>query len=63
MIVPVWFLMNKEGIRIIKETIKPRTVIATHISPDEKQTMDKYKLPGIETFFFTTINQAVKIEN
>jgi L-ascorbate metabolism protein UlaG (beta-lactamase superfamily) len=62
MIVPVWFLMNKEGIRIIQEIIKPGTVIATHISPDESQAMDKYKLPGIETFFFTTINQAVKIK-
>ncbi len=61
MIAPVWFLMNKEGIRIIKETIKPRIVVATHISPHENQAMDKYRLPGIKTVFFTTINQAVEM--
>ena len=62
-IVPIWFLMNQNGTRIIKEIIKPRVVIATHISPGETNSMQKYRLPGIETFFFTTINQAVKLKN
>lgn len=62
-IVPIWFLMNQNGTRIIKEILKPRVVIATHISPGETNSMQKYRLPGIETFFFTTINQAVKMQN
>lgn len=62
-IVPVWFLMNDKGTRIIKEILKPRIVIATHISPNEKQSMEKYRLPGIQTFFFREINQAVKMRN
>ena len=47
MIVPVWFLMDKEGIQIIRKIVKPLRVIATHISPNEKQALDKYKIPGI----------------
>lgn len=61
MIVPVWFLTDKEGIRIIKEIIKPAKVIATHISPNEKQSLHKYRLVGIETYFFTVINQIVRL--
>ena len=61
MIVPIWFLMNKEGIRIIREIIKPGRVIATHISPVDSRGIEKYRLPGIETHFFTVMKQAVII--
>ncbi|MBC7827199.1 MAG: MBL fold metallo-hydrolase [Chitinophagaceae bacterium] len=61
MIAPVWFLMDKEGIRIITEIIKPAKLVATHISPNAKQPLDKYILPGISTYFFTEINQMVNM--
>ena len=59
MVVPLWFLMG-EGRQIIAD-IRPRTVIATHISPRETQSLAEYAIPGVKTYFFTTINQAVKI--
>jgi L-ascorbate metabolism protein UlaG (beta-lactamase superfamily) len=61
MIVPIWFLMDDEGIKIIREIIKPAKVIATHISPNEKKGWDQYKLPGIDTHFFTRLNQLVQL--
>ena len=61
MVVPVWFLMDKEGKEII-DHIKPHTVIATHISPVRQNDVSKYKLSGIKTYFFTVINQAVIIK-
>lgn len=61
MIVPIWFLMDKEGIRIIQEIIKPGKLVVTHISPNEKHSLDKYRLSGIETYFFTEINQLLMV--
>jgi L-ascorbate metabolism protein UlaG (beta-lactamase superfamily) len=61
MIVPIWFLMDDEGIKIIREIIKPAKVIATHISPNEKKGWDRYKLPGTDTHFFTRLNQLVQL--
>lgn len=58
---PIWFLTSDEGRRIILDIIKPRTVIATHISPRETQSLEHYRLPGMQTHFFSTINQAVKV--
>ena len=62
LVVPVWFLMNKEGKEIIEDIIKPHTVIATHISPGQESAARQYKLTGITTHFFAVINQAVIIK-
>ena len=62
LVIPAWFLMNKQGKEIIEKIIKPHTVIATHISPGEQESVRKYKLTGIRTHFFTTINQALIIK-
>ena len=62
MVVPVWFIMDQEGRQII-EHIKPRTVIATHISPIQQNDLSKYKFNEITTHFFTVINQAVTVKS
>ena len=36
---PVWFLLGSEGQTIIREHIKPKHIIAVHISPSEKETI------------------------
>lgn len=61
LIVPVWFLTDKKGIDIITGIIKPKVVIATHISPQETRSLDQYKIPGITTYFFRTINEEVGV--
>ena len=62
LVVPIWFLMNKEGREIIQDIIKPHTVIATHISPGQQNAARQYQLAGTPIHFFTVINQAVTIK-
>lgn len=61
LIAPLWFLTGEKGIYIITKMIKPKVVIATHISPNESRSFDEYKIPGVQTYFFRTINQAVQV--
>ena len=35
--IPVWFLLGKEGQTIVREQIKPKQIIAVHISPDDAE--------------------------
>lgn len=61
LIAPIWFLTNQKGIQLIQEIIRPGKVIATHISPQEKQSLEKYKLAGTETYFFTRIGEIITL--
>lgn len=51
--IPYWFLTGSEGQTIVKDHIKPRQIIAVHISPDESErtlTQIKQLFPGSATF-------------
>lgn len=63
LITPLWFLTDKNGIRIITEIIKPGRVVVTHISPGDKDALQLHKLPGTPTEIFTSIGQSVAINN
>ncbi len=50
---PLWFLTGTEGQTIIKDHIKPKQIIAVHISPGESErtlTQAKQLFPGSVTF-------------
>ena len=35
--IPFWFLLEEDGLRVVKEQIKPKHIIAVHISPAEAE--------------------------
>ena len=35
--IPIWFLLGNEGQTIVREHIKPKQIIAVHISPSEAE--------------------------
>ena len=50
---PLWFLTGTEGQAIIRDHIKPKQIIAVHISPDESErtlTQARQLFPGSVTF-------------
>ena len=58
--IPIWFLLDDEGRTIVREHIKPKQIIAVHISPSEAgqvpEQITKY-FPGAVAF--TTLLQKV----
>ena len=51
--IPFWFLIGTEGQTVVKDHIKPRHIIAVHISPNESErtlTQVKQAFPGAVTF-------------
>lgn len=51
--IPYWFLIGTEGQTIVKDHIKPKQIIAVHISPGESErtlTQIKQLFPGSVTF-------------
>jgi L-ascorbate metabolism protein UlaG (beta-lactamase superfamily) len=51
--IPVWFLLGPEGQTIVREHIKPRQIIAVHISPSEGETTSaqiRQTFPGAVAF-------------
>lgn len=61
-ILPNWLAMYEEGIEVINKYIQPQQIVATHISPFEKETVTK----GIKKHFpnavmFTEIGQEIQI--
>lgn len=36
---PVWFLLGRDGQTVVKDHIKPKQIIAVHISPSERETI------------------------
>ena len=58
--IPVWFLLYDEGRTIVREHIKPKQIIAVHISPSEAEGASeqiKKDFPGAVAF--TTLLQKV----
>ncbi len=58
--IPVWFLLYDEGRTIVREHIKPKQIIAVHISPSEANDASeqlKKDFPGAVAF--TTLLQKV----
>lgn len=55
LIIPSWFLSDKQGLEIIKEILKPKQLVVTHISPNDKEDWNRHKVEGIPTYFFTRI--------
>jgi L-ascorbate metabolism protein UlaG (beta-lactamase superfamily) len=58
--IPFWYLISSEGQTIIKEHIKPKQIIAVHISPSESEktiAQIKQLFPGAVAF--TTMLQKV----
>jgi L-ascorbate metabolism protein UlaG (beta-lactamase superfamily) len=58
--VPVWFLLYDEGRTIVREHIKPKQIIAVHISPSEAAGVSdqiRKEFPG--AIAFTTLLQKV----
>jgi L-ascorbate metabolism protein UlaG (beta-lactamase superfamily) len=55
-LLPYWFLIGREGQTIVREHIKPKYIIAVHISPAESSKVTaeiKQNFPG--AFAFTTL--------
>jgi L-ascorbate metabolism protein UlaG (beta-lactamase superfamily) len=51
--IPLWFLTGSEGQTVIRDHIKPKQIIAVHISPDEGErtiTQAKQLFPGAVAF-------------
>lgn len=51
--IPLWFLTGAEGQTIVRDHIKPKHIIAVHISPDESErtiTQAKQAFPGVVAF-------------
>ncbi len=51
--IPFWFLLGTEGQTIVREHIKPKQIIAVHISPDESEQVTgqiKQAFPGAVAF-------------
>ena len=51
--IPFWFLLGTEGQTIVREHIKPKQIIAVHISPDESEQITsqiKQVFPGAVAF-------------
>lgn len=54
--IPVWFLLDSEGQTIVREHIKPKHIIAVHISPaDNDQVSEKIKQGFPNAIAFTTL--------
>lgn len=55
-VLPVWFLLGKEGQRVIREHIKPKHIIAVHISPaDAEKAAGQVKRVFPSAVAFTTM--------
>ena len=51
--IPLWFLIGTEGQTIVRDHIKPKHIIAVHISPDESErtlAQAKQAFPGSVAF-------------
>lgn len=58
--IPVWFLLYDEGRTIVREHIKPKQIIAVHISPSEAdQASEQIKKDFPGAVAFTTLLQKV----
>jgi L-ascorbate metabolism protein UlaG (beta-lactamase superfamily) len=58
--IPYWFLVDEEGRKVLREHIKPKQIIAVHISPSEADQISaqiKKDFPGAVAF--TTLLQKV----
>lgn len=54
--IPVWFLIDTQGQRIVRELIKPKRIIAVHISPrDRDDTVEQIKKVFPDAVAFTTM--------
>jgi L-ascorbate metabolism protein UlaG (beta-lactamase superfamily) len=58
--IPVWFLLYDEGRTIVREHIKPKQIIAVHISPSEAASAsEQLKKEFPNAVPFTTLLQKV----
>lgn len=61
LIVPVWFLMEAAGKRIIEDVLQPGKVIVTHIAPLAELNRSRLSLIKIPTYFFEQIGEVVSV--
>ena len=58
--IPYWFLVDEEGRTVVREHIKPKQIIAVHISPSEaEQVSAQIKKDFPSAVAFTTLLQKV----
>ena len=58
--IPYWFLVDEEGRKVVREHIKPKQIIAVHISPSEAdQVSAQIKKDFPSAVAFTTLLQKV----